>query len=124
MQAFGYNLKRASKNFIGRLFGYEKCVFCGDRANWKPWVELNISDPKENNKLDYELPVCGDCFGSQPLNEIMNAVKADITDDNNFCRSFGDDPVYSDADQGLIMRHVTQAKSKIAGVSRGTINSD
>ena len=98
------------------MSGYEICVFCGDRENWKPWVELNISDSNENKKLDYELPVCKDCFGSQPLNELMNAVKADITDDNNFCRSFGADPVYSNADQGLIMSAVEVLKSKKGGM--------
>ena len=125
MQAFGYNLKRAFKNLGGRMSGYERCVFCGDRENWKPWVDtINVSESKENKKIEYEMPICKDCFCSQSLNSVLNALKADITDDNNFCWNFGAAPAYTDAELEQIINQVTQAKNKIAGVSGGTINSD
>lgn len=118
-------LKRHIKNFKGWLFGYEKCVFCKDRQNWKPWLApINISDPEEHKKITYEMPMCEDCFCSQPMNSVLNAIKADITDDNNFCRKFGAAPAYTDAELEQITNQVTQAKIKIAGVSGGTNNSD
>lgn len=118
-------LNRQIKNFIGLLLGHEKCVFCKDRANWKPWlVPINVSDPEKHKKITYELPVCEDCFCSQPMNSVLNAIKADITDDNNFCRKFGAAPAYTDAEREKITNQVTQAKNKIAGVSGGTVNSD
>lgn len=118
-------LNRHIKNFKGWLFGYEKCVFCKDRQNWKPWLApINVSDPEEHKKITYELPVCEDCFRSQPLNSVLNSIEADITDDNNFCQSFGAAPAYTDAEREKIINHVTQAKNKIAGVSGGTVNSE
>ncbi len=104
MQASVYNLKRMFRNMAGQIFGHEHCIFCGDRANWKPWTKLGV--------CEYEMPVCRDCFGSQSLTEIMNAIKADIIDNNNFCLSFRADPIYSDADEKLIMNAVTVLKSQ------------
>lgn len=127
MQAFGYNLKRAFKNFIGRLFGHEKCVFCGDRANWKPWMEdisLGTSTDGKVKSNGYKPPVCIECLSSQKLDAVLHAVNADISEHNNYCRGFSAEPYYSDAEQEQIMNQVTQAKNKIAGVSRGTVNSD
>ena len=113
------------QNLIGMLFGYDKCVFCKDRQNWKPWADhINVSDPEENKKIEYEMPMCHDCFCSQPLNSVQHAIKADITDTNNFCRSLRAEPLYSDADQELIMNEVTQAKNKIVEVPGGEANSD
>jgi len=118
-------LNRQIKNFIGMLLGHEKCVFCKDRANWKPWLNpINVSESKENKKIEYEMPMCGDCFCSQSLNSVLNSIEADITDDNNFCQKFGAAPAYTDAEREKIINHVTQAKNKIAGVSGGTVNSD
>lgn len=127
MQAFGYNLKRASKNFIGRLFGYEKCVFCRDRENWKSWmanISLCPSTDRRVKSNGYKPPVCIECLSSQKLDAVLHAVNADISEHNNYCRGFGAEPYFSDAEQEHIMNQVTQAKNKIAGVSGGTINSD
>ncbi len=116
MQASVYNLIRVLNNLWGRTFGYESCAFCRDRANWKLWVEpISLSDAKENKQIEYELPVCEDCFSIRPILEIMNAVKADITDNNNFCLSFRADPIYSEADMELIMDAVTALKSVYQG---------
>lgn len=117
-------LKRHIKNFKGWLFGYEKCVFCKDRQNWKPWqAPINISDPEEQKKITYELPVCEDCFCSQPMNSVLAAIIADITDDNNFCRKFGAAPAYTDEERERIMNQVSQAKNKVTGVPGGIVNS-
>ena len=127
MQAFGYNLKRAFKNFIGRMSGYERCVFCGDRANWKSWMEdislINSTDGKVKSN-GYKPPVCIECLSRQKLDAVLHAVNADISEHNNYCRDFGAEPYYSDTEQEQIMNQVTQAKNKIAGVSGGTVNSD
>ena len=118
-------LNRHINNFKGLLFGYEKCVFCKDRANWKPWLApINVSKSKENKKIEYEMPMCEDCFCSQSLNSVLNSIEADITDDNNFCRKFGAAPAYTDAEREKILNQVTQDKNKNAGVSGGNVNSD
>lgn len=117
MQVTGYTLKRAFNNLIGRMFGHMSCVFCGDRANWKPWMDtINVSESRESfKKIEYELPVCTDCFAKQPLINVLNAVKADIDEYNNFCRSFGAAPAYGDADLELVMSAVEALKSKYGG---------
>lgn len=120
-------LNRQIKNFIGRLSGYEKCVFCGDRENWKPRmanISLCISTDGRVKSNGYKPPVCIECLSSQKLEAVLHAINADISEHNNFCRGFGCELYYSDAEQEQIMNQVTQAKNKIAGVSRGTINSD
>lgn len=117
MHISGYNIKRVIKNLIGRLTGHESCVFCGDRENWKPWMERVKSN-------GYQPPVCIECLSSQKLEAVLHAVNADMSEYNNFCRGFGAGSYYSDAEQEQIMNQVTQAKNNIAGVSGGTINSD
>lgn len=93
---------------MGRMLGYVRCDSCGDRSNWKPWVDIiRVSDAK----VEYEMPVCENCFYSLPLIGIINIVKKDITDDNNFCRNYGFHPVYSDADQEQIMSAMEMMKS-------------
>lgn len=111
----GHNLTRAINNLVGRMLGYEKCAFCGDRSNWKTWIDAIIFNPEDNKGIEYELPLCEGCFSSQPLIEIINAVKKDIMDDNNFCQSFGAAPAYSDADQELIMSGVKKLKTGYDG---------
>lgn len=118
---------RQIKNFIGMLFGYEKCVFCKDRENWKSWmanISLCTSTDGRVKRNGYKPPVCLECFSSQKLEEVLHAVNADISEYNNYCRGFGAEPYFSDAERERIMNQVTQAKNKIAGVSGGTVNSD
>lgn len=98
------------KNLAGRLTGDEPCMFCGDRANWKPMMG-NISVSAKDKKVEYDLPMCEDCFSSRPLNEILHQVNAGISKHNNFCRSFGAEPDYSNDDEKLIMDAVEALKS-------------
>ena len=109
MQVSGYNIKKALSNLMGRLTGYESCVFCGDRGNWKPMMG-NVCVSAKDKKIEYELPMCEECFASQPLNAVLHAINAGISEYNNFCRSLKASPAYSDADQELIMSAVCALK--------------
>lgn len=100
---------RKIKNFMGRLTGYDKCVLCGDRANWKQMMgTINVGN--KDRKIEYELPMCEECFSNRPLNEVLHAINAGISESNNFCRSLKVAPVYSTADQELIMAAVCALK--------------
>ncbi len=109
MRVFG-NIVRGFRNLIGKLTGYDKCVFCGDRANWKDFMgNINVGD--RGKKIECELPMCEECFGSQPLNAVQHAINAGISEYNNFCRSLKVAPAYSGADQELIMSAVHALKN-------------
>ena len=108
-------LKRQIDNFIGMLTGYEKCAFCGDRSNWKEWVDTITVRDANSKQINYELPMCTDCFVVKPLDALLSSVNESIAEDNKFCRSFGAAPAYSDADQWLIRSAIEELKKQFRG---------
>lgn len=110
MQVSDYNIKKAFKNLMGKLTGYESCVFCGDMANWKPWTDVIAAEDSSGKEVSFEPSICSECFGSRGLDEVLYAVKKGITETNNTCRSYGCEPYYSDADQTLIMDTAAELK--------------
>lgn len=110
MQVSGYNIKKAFKNLMGKLTGHESCVFCGDRANWKPWADVISVKDSSGKDVSSEPSICSECFGSRGLDEVLYAVKKCITETNNTCRSYGCEPYYSNADQKLIMDAAAERK--------------
>lgn len=106
-------LNRKIKNLIGQLAGYEKCKFCGDRGNWKPWMaDISLNTYPDGRNL-YKPPVCTECFKSQRIEAVLHTVNADISEYNNFCRCFTGALYYSDAEQEQVMSRITQAKNNI-----------
>ncbi len=70
---------------------------------------INVGN--KDRKIEYELPMCEECFASQPLNALQHAINAGISEYNNFCRSLKVAPAYSGADQELIMSAVHALKN-------------
>lgn len=103
MRFSGNSLKRWLKNLLGRLGGDEPCVFCGDRANWKPWADVIVTKDSLGEEVSFEPSICSECFGSRGLDEVIYAVKKGMADTNNTCRSYGCEPYYSDEEMKLIM---------------------
>lgn len=118
MSVSGHNLIRTLKNLSGRMFGYESCAFCGDRANWKPWMDpINVGD-SDDGEIEYQIPLCKECFFTRDLNEVLNAIKADITEANNFHKKFDADPAYRDTEQEYIIAAVEVIKHHTGGTPR------
>lgn len=111
MWVFG-NIARSFRNLKGRMTGCEECVFCKDRANWKEMMG-NVCVSDTERKVDYELHICKVCFSGRPESEILHSINAGVSKINNFRRSFGAAPEYSDADQELIMSAVKDLKKNL-----------
>lgn len=103
-------LKNGFNNLRGRMFGYEGCVFCGDRANWKPWADVIRAEDGSGKEVSFEPPICSECFGSRDLDEVLYAIKTVITETNNTCRSYGCEPYYGDEEMKLIMDAAAELK--------------
>lgn len=108
-------LNRYLGNFIGLLKGYDKCVFCGDRSNWKEWIDVITVTGANNKKIEFELPMCADCFVDKTLKDLLSSVNKTIAESNKFCQGFGAPPYYSDADQIRIRSAIEELKKQFRG---------